>query len=93
MTMFRAALAVAMIFIGGIAAFLGGVVLGSALSTGTIVLNYGTGSKAATEVVSRAADPARFNEFALMLGAAPLLLGGLAAWWGWRTLNSRRPSS
>lgn len=89
MTMFRAALAVGMIFIGGIAAFLGGIVLGSALSTGTIVLSYGTGSNATTEVVSHAADPGRFKEFALMLGGAPLVLGGLAAWWGWRTLRSR----
>lgn len=90
MTMFRAALAVAMVFIGGIAAFLGGIVLASALSTGAIILNYGTGSRATTEVVSRAADPSRFNEFALMLGAAPLVLGGLAAWWGWRTIRGSR---
>jgi hypothetical protein len=90
MTMFRAALAVAMVFIGGIAAFLGGIVLASALSTGSIILNYGTGSRATKEVVSRAADPARFNEFALMLGAAPLVLGGLAAWWGWRSLRGNR---
>lgn len=90
MTMFRAGMAVAMVFVGGIAALLGTVLLASALSTGTIVLNYGAGSRATTEVVSRATDAARFNEYALMLGVAPLVLGALAAWWGWRTLRAAR---
>lgn len=87
MTMFRAVLAVAMVIIGGIAAFLGGIVLGSALRTGSIILNYGAGERATSEVVSRTADPSRFNELALMLGAGPLVLGVLAVWWGWRTLR------
>lgn len=87
MTMFRAGMAVALVFIGGIAAFLGAVVLGSALSTGTLTLSYGAGARATTEVLSRAADPSRFIQMTLLLGAGPVVLGGLAAWWGWRTLK------
>jgi hypothetical protein len=87
MTMFRAGMSVAMVFIGGIAAFLGAVVLFSALSTGMLTLNYGAGARATTEVISRAADPSRFTQMALLLGAGPLVLGALAALWGWRTLK------
>lgn len=87
MTMFRAGMAVAMVFIGGIAAFLGAVVLFSALSTGTLTLNYGAGARATTEVLSRVADPSRFMQMAILLGAGPMVLGSLAAWWGWRTIK------
>lgn len=87
MTIFRAGMAVAMVFIGGIAAFLGAVVLSSALSTGTLTLNYGAGAHATTEALTRAADPTRFMQMTLLLGAVPLVFGALAAWWGWRTLK------
>lgn len=87
MTMFRAGMAVALVFIGAIAAFLGAIVLSSALSTGTLTLNYGAGAQATTEVLSREGDAERFMQMTLLLGAGPLLLGSLAAWWGWRTLK------
>jgi hypothetical protein len=87
MTMFRAGMAVALVFMGGIAAFLGGVVLSSALTTGTLTMSYGTGARATTEVLSQVADPSRFMQMTLLLGAGPLVLGSLAAWWGWRTLK------
>lgn len=83
MTMFRAGMAVAMVFIGGIAAFLGFVVLVSALSSGSLTVTYG----AATEVATRTADPKRFAILVALLGAMPLIAGGLAARWGWRALR------
>lgn len=87
MTMMRAGMAVALVIIGGCAAFLGAVVLISGLSTGSIALSYGEGARATSEVVTRSADAARFMRLLLALGAAPLALGSLAAWWGWRTLR------
>lgn len=87
MTMFRAGMAVAVVFIGGIAAFLGAVVLSSALSTGTLTMTYGAGARATTEMLTRADDPSRFMQMTVLLGVAPLVFGALAAWWGWRTLK------
>lgn len=87
MTMFRAAMAVALVFIGGIAAFLGAVVLLSALSGGSITLNYGAGASATSEVITRAATPDRFFQTVALLGGAPFAFGSFAAWWGWRRLR------
>lgn len=87
MTMFQAGLAVAMVLIGGIAALLGSVVLLSSLSSGSIALTYGTAGATVAETVTRAGDPSRFLYLVSLLGGAPLLLGGFAAWWGMRTLK------
>ncbi|MEQ1653206.1 MAG: hypothetical protein ABL897_12015 [Hyphomicrobium sp.] len=87
MTMFRAVLAVAMMFIGAIAAFLGVVLLLSALQSGSIQLSYGSGADAVTETASRATDAARYWRLVGALGIAPAVLGTFAARWGWRTIN------
>ena len=76
-------MAVALVFIGGIAAFLGFVVLLSALSSGSLAFTYG----ATSEVVTRAADPQRFIKLVALLGGVPLVAGALAARWGWRALR------
>lgn len=87
MTMWQAGMAVAMVLIGGIAALLGGVVLLSSLSSGSIALSYGAGSTAVAETVTHAGDPSRFMYLVALLGGAPFVLGGLAAWWGMRRLR------
>ncbi len=83
MTLLKAGLAVAAILIGAIAAFLGGVLLLSALKTGAIQISYGTGAEALSETITLASDSARFWRLVAMLGVAPLGLGILAARWGW----------
>lgn len=87
MTIFRAGMAVVCVFIGGIAALLGAVVLISGLSSGTLSLSWGVGAAAASQVVTRASDPQHFAMLLGLLGGGPLVLGALAAWWGWRTLR------
>ena len=87
MSMFRAGLAAAAVFIGAIAALLGVVMLVSALGSGTIALSYGAGADAVAETVSRASDPGRFWRLIAALGAGPLVLGTAAAMWGSRQLR------
>jgi hypothetical protein len=87
MTMFRAGLAAAAVFIGAIAALLGVVILVSALGSGTISLSYGAGVTAVTDTVSQSGDPSRFWRLVAALGAAPAMLGAAAATWGFRQLR------
>jgi mannose/fructose/N-acetylgalactosamine-specific phosphotransferase system component IID len=89
MAMFRAGLAVAAMFIGGIAAFLGVVVTLSALKSGSVQFSYGVGENMVTDIVSRAADEARYWKLVITLGLIPTVLGVLAARWGWRAINPR----
>jgi hypothetical protein len=87
MTMFRAGLAAAAVFIGAIAALLGVVILVSALGSGTLSLSYGAGAAAVTETVSQSGNPDRFWRLVAALGAAPAALGAAAALWGLRQLR------
>lgn len=87
MPMLRAGMAVAALFIGAIATFLGIVVTASALSTGAISLSYGGGDGAVSETIARAQDAARYWQFVVLLGVMPAILGALAARWGWRAIN------
>jgi hypothetical protein len=87
MSMFRAGLAAAAVFIGAIGALLGVVMLVSALGSGTIAMSYGTGVNAVAETVSRAGDPGRFWRLVAALGVGPLVLGTAAAIWGSRQLR------
>ena len=87
MGMLHAGLAVAAMFIGAIGAFLGVVILISALQSGSIHLSYGTGAGAVTETVSRTGEAARYWQYLIALGAAPAVFGSLAARWGWRAIN------
>lgn len=89
MGMLRAGLAVAAMFIGGIAAFLAVVIAMSAIKSGSLHISYGTGADAVTETVTLAADAARFWKMFVTLSVAPGILGVLAARWGWRTINHR----
>jgi hypothetical protein len=90
MSMFRAACAAAAMFIGGIAAFLGVVLMISALKTGSIALTYSAGAQTISETASRVTDAARYWRLFVGLGVAPALLGLIAARWGWRAINRRQ---
>ena len=87
--MLRAGLAVAAMFIGGIAAFLGVVVAVSALRSGSIQMSYGTGPDMVLDTVERAVDGMRYWKIFLALCVVPAVLGTLAARWGWRTINPK----
>ncbi len=89
MTMLRAALAVGMIIFGMVAAFLGAVVLFSALRTGGITVRYGAGADAVTRVLTYAAEPTPFLQFTGLLGLAPLLAGLIMARWGFRAIGRK----
>ena len=85
MTMLRSVMAVGMIIFGMVAALLGGVVLFSALRTGGITVKHG----AVTQVLTYAAEPTRFLQFAGLLGLAPLLVGLIMTRWGFHTIRRR----
>ncbi len=87
MPILRAGLAVAAMLIGGIAAFLGIIMLLSSLNSGSISMSYGTGDAAVSEVVTRAADAARYWKMIIGLGVLPLALGVAASMWGWRQIR------
>ncbi len=87
MTMFKAGLAAAAVFIGAIAALLGVVMLVSALGSGTIAMSYGAGAGAVSETVSQSTDPDRFWRLVAALGAAPAVIGAAAVVWGMRQLR------
>ena len=87
MAMLRAGLAIGSIIIGAIAAFLGVVLMVSALKSGSIQFSYSTGGDVVSETASRATDAVRYWRLVGLLGVAPAILGILAAWWGWRTIN------
>lgn len=87
MPMFRAGLAVAAMLLGAIAAFMGAVMIASALQTGTVSLSYNSGDSIISETVTRAGDTVRYWQLVAALGIAPVVLGVLAARWGWQTIN------
>jgi hypothetical protein len=89
MTMFKAGFAVALAAIGAIAALLGAAITVGALRTGEIGLSYGAGASAVTDTATRAANPEHFWRLLMGFGVAPLVLGLIAAVWGWRTLQRR----
>ena len=87
MSMFKAGIALALIIIGGLAALLGTAVSIGAIKTGVIELSYGAGADAVAQTVTQAAEPERFWRFVMGFGLTPLVLGAIAAFWGWRTLQ------
>ena len=84
MDVFRAAMIIAVIFIGAIAALLGAVVLGVGLSTGSVTIAYGPD---AIETISRAADPNRFWRAMLLFGLLPFAGGGIASYLAFRRVR------
>jgi mannose/fructose/N-acetylgalactosamine-specific phosphotransferase system component IID len=89
MDMLRAGLAVSAMFIGAISAFLGAVMLLSALKSGSVQFSYGHGTSAVSDTVTLATDAARYWKFVVGLGVLPVIVGVLAARWGWRAINPK----
>lgn len=89
MIMLRAVLAAGAVLIGAIAAFLGGILVISAVTSGTIDFTYASDGKMVSESVSRAGDAARFWKLVFGLGVLPAGLGLISARWGWRSIKNR----
>ncbi|MGE0052862.1 MAG: hypothetical protein AB7S74_01520 [Hyphomicrobium sp.] len=87
MTMLRAGFTVAMIIFGLASALLGGVVLFSALRTGSITVSYGSGADAVKQVLTYAGERTRFLQFAGLLGLMPFLIGLVLARMGFRAIR------
>lgn len=87
--MLRVAMYVAAVFIGAILAFLGIIVVLSALKSGELTLVYGGNTGTKTDVISRAADESRFWQLLILVGGIPAIGGLIATRWGWRKLNNR----
>lgn len=85
----RAGMAVAAVFFGAAAVFLGILLVFSAITSGTIHLSYGDDGKVVSESVARAADAARFWKLVFGLGILPAAIGAFMTRWGWRTVNRR----
>lgn len=89
MPLLSAVVSAGAVFLGAIAAFLGAILVISALTTGTLHLTYGDDGKLITEVIARAADPARFWKLVTVLGVLPAIAGAFAARWGWRRIRTK----
>lgn len=84
MDMFRAAMLVAVILIGGILALLGLVVVVSAATTGGVTISHGPGT---SETVTHVTDSARFMRLVLGLGGLPFIAGTIMVFLGVRRLR------
>ena len=87
MPILKAGFAAAAVIIGAIGALFGLVLLVSALKSGTVQISYGTGADLKTDIFERATNAASYWRTVAALGIAPLVVGVLAARWGWRTIK------
>ena len=76
-------------FIGGVAVFMGAIVMLTSWQNGAIMLSYTAGGKSMTDTVSRAGDAAQFWRLYAMMGIAPVVLGAAAIWYGVRKIKQR----
>ncbi len=87
MPLLKMALPIGLIVFGAIAAFMGFVVLVSALRAGELTYIYGPEGAPKTERVTQAQDPDAFWRSVGLMGGLPLLLGGAAVWYGRRMMR------
>ncbi len=73
--------------LGGVAVFLGVVVLITSGTSGAISWSYAVEGRTIAETVTRAADPGRFWQLYGLLGALPAVAGAVAVWLGVRGLR------
>jgi hypothetical protein len=76
-----------LVLLGGIAVFIGGIVMLTSLQSGAIVLTSGPSGSEVTETITRAADESRFWRLYAVLGVTPLVVGGAVLWWGVRAFR------
>lgn len=87
MSMFRMVFLGALVFIGAVALFLGGVVILTSWQNGAITLSYSDGGRTVVETIGRAADGDRFWRLISTMGLLPAALGAGAMWFGLRALR------
>ena len=87
MSLLRTIFLAALVFFGGVAVFLGGVVMLTSWQNGAITLSYTQGGRSIVETVSRAADGGRFWQLYSWMGIAPALFGAAALAFGLRALR------
>jgi hypothetical protein len=81
MSLLRYVFMVGVMFLGGVALFVGGVVTASAIASGTITYSYGTGAEAVARTISLATEPGAFWQRVALLGLLPMVLGTAGIWW------------
>ena len=87
MLLLRPIFFIGLIFLGAVGAFVGAVMLLSALGSGQISLSYDQGGRLVSETISRASDGSRFWRVLGLMGALPLIAGAAAVWLGWRRIR------
>ena len=87
MPVFKMLFFAGIVVLGGVAVFLGAIVIASSLHVGSLTLNYEVDGKPVVESISRAGDAARYWKLFSLMGVLPCILGIAAVWWGVRTLR------
>lgn len=87
MPLFRMIFLVALVFFGGVALFLGGVVMLTSWQNGAITLSYTQEGRTIVETISRTADSGRFWQMYSWMGIAPAVFGVAALAFGLRAIR------
>lgn len=87
MFLFKLGFFIALAFLGGVAVFVGAVMMLVSLQTDAISIGYTVNGKPISETITRAADSARYWRLFVLMGALPFFGGGAALWWSVRRLR------
>lgn len=87
MTVLRIAILIMLIVLGGVGVLFGGVTTIGMLSSGEVAYTVPQTGGVVARTVSRAGEPDAFWRLFGLLGLLPLVLGGAAAWYGWRSIG------
>lgn len=76
-----------MMLLGGVAVFIGVVFLLATGYGGPISISYASKGQTVMETIRQTDDPGRYWRLYLFMGVAPVVLGGLAGWLGYRAFK------
>ena len=87
MAMLRLAMMIMFVFLGGIGVLVGGAVTVGMLHGGEVTYTVPEAGRTVSKTASRASQPSEFWQALALFGLLPIVLGGAAAWYGWRALT------